>query len=108
MKIRTELRVLRGVATLNALILLGIGTLGLKSEKNVEGATGKFDVIDVKRINVREDDGNYSVVLANTNRTPGNVIAGKEHPGGERGAGLIFYDGKGNETGGLIFGASKS
>lgn len=69
------------------------------------GAATKFDTIDVKRINVREDDGTLRMIVSNTSRSPGIIFHGKErpHPSGNRGAGIIFYNNEGTENGGLTF-----
>lgn len=64
---------------------------------------GRFKVLDVERLNVRAANGNYVVVIANSDRLPGNVIGGKEHPSGPRGGGLLFYNAQGDEAGGLVF-----
>lgn len=65
-----------------------------------------FDTIEVKRINIREDDGTIRMIVSNTSRAPGIIFHGKEtpHPSGNRGAGMIFYNNEGTENGGLIFG----
>jgi hypothetical protein len=68
-----------------------------------------FDQLDVKRINVREDDGTLRMIISNTSRAPGIIMHGKErpHPSGNRGAGIIFYNNEGSENGGLTFSGSK-
>ena len=63
----------------------------------------KFTEIDVERINVVDSKGRYAVVLSNAERMPGNVIGGKEHESGRRGGGLLFFNGIGDEAGGLVF-----
>ena len=63
----------------------------------------RIDELTVERINVVEKDGRVRLVIANADRSPGVVEAGKvtTKPGGR--AGLIFYNDEGNENGGLIF-----
>lgn len=70
------------------------------------GPKTSFDTIDVKRINVREDDGTIRMIVSNTSRSPGIIWHGKErpHPSGNRGAGIIFFNNEGTENGGLTFG----
>lgn len=65
-----------------------------------------FDTIDVKRINLREDDGTLRMIISNSSRAPGIIVKGQErpHPSGNRGAGIIFYNNEGTENGGLTFG----
>jgi hypothetical protein len=69
----------------------------------------EFDEIDVKRINVREDDGTLRFVLTNTSHAPGIVMHGKErpHPSGRRTAGMLFYNDEGTENGGMTWGGEK-
>jgi hypothetical protein len=67
--------------------------------------------IDAERINIVEADGRLSLVLANTHRLPGPMLAGKElakelSAGRIGSAGLIFVDAQGNEIGGLAYSAT--
>jgi hypothetical protein len=65
----------------------------------------KFEEIDVERINVVEKDGKLKLVISNKDRFPDPVIDGKSYPlrqGGKTG-GMIFYNEKGDEYGGLSF-----
>ena len=74
------------------------------------GAQSKtaLDEIDVKRINVREEDGTLRLVISNTQRLPGVIVKGKEHPHpNRRAAGIGFYNDEGTESGGLMVGGSK-
>jgi len=64
----------------------------------------KFDEIDVERLNVREKNGQLLMVVANSERMPDPVINGKTWKT-ERPAGMLFYNGLGDENGGLVFGA---
>jgi hypothetical protein len=64
-----------------------------------------YDEIDVKRINLREDDGTLRMVISNKARFPGLIIRGKERPHPNRKtAGFLFFNEEGTENGGLIFG----
>jgi hypothetical protein len=74
------------------------------------GAQSKnaFDEIDVKRINVREEDGTLRMVISNTQRFPGIIVKGKEQPHpNRRAAGVLFFNEEGTENGGLTFDGSK-
>jgi hypothetical protein len=64
----------------------------------------KFTEIDVERLNVRERNGQLLMVVANKDRMPDPVINGKVWKT-ERPAGILFYNGLGDENGGLVFGA---
>jgi hypothetical protein len=68
-----------------------------------------IDVLDVKRINLREEDGTLRMVIANTKRFPGIIFHGHERPHPDRRtAGILFFNNEGTENGGLIFGGTKS
>jgi hypothetical protein len=64
----------------------------------------KFTEIDVERINVREPDGHYRMVISNRARSIGPIFRGKPfgYPGGTR-PGIIFFNDEGTENGGLTF-----
>lgn len=64
----------------------------------------KFTEIDVERLNVREKNGQLLMVVANSDRMPDPVINGKTWKT-ERPARMLFFNGLGDENGGLVFGA---
>jgi hypothetical protein len=68
------------------------------------GSKEKFTEIDVERINVREKNGQLVMVAANSSRMPDPVVNGKSFKT-ERPAGMLFFNGLGDENGGLVFGA---
>lgn len=67
----------------------------------------KFVEIDVERINVVERDGTLRLAIANRARLPDPVIGGKSYPlrggNGAGAAGMIFFNDKGDENGGLAY-----
>ena len=65
----------------------------------------KFDEITVERLNVVEKNGQLVAVIANTDRMPDPIVGGKSFKT-ERPPGMIFYNGIGDECGGLVFGAA--
>ena len=65
----------------------------------------KFDELTVERLNVAEKNGQLVAVLANRDRMPDPITNGKTFKT-ERPPGMIFYNGEGDECGGLVFGAS--
>jgi len=80
------------------------------AQGRAQSKTTRFTEIDVERVNIVEADGRPALVLANTQRIPGPVLAGKELPkelsaGRTGSAGMIFIDAQGNEVGGLVYGA---
>ena len=58
--------------------------------------------LNVERLNVNEKNGTPRVVIANSDHMPDPVIDGKSFRT-ERPAGIIFYNRRGDEGGGLIF-----
>jgi hypothetical protein len=70
----------------------------------VQGTRAKFDEIDVERINVREPNGNYRMVISNRPRSIGPIYKNKPfgYEGGGR-PGIIFFNDEGTENGGLTF-----
>jgi len=63
----------------------------------------KFKEIDAERINIVDAHGGRQLVISNKDRFPEPVANGGELKGMRRvrPAGLVFYDAKGNEAGGL-------
>jgi len=106
--LQRELRVLKicaFVSTTVAIVALSASLGGAQTKKT------RFTEIDAERINVVDPDGRLALVLANTQRLPGPMIAGKElakelSAGRTGSAGLIFVDREGNEIGGLVYGAA--
>src|SRR5262249_21388421 len=62
----------------------------------------KFTEIDVERINIREPDGKYRLVISNRPRSIGPIYKGKPfgYEGGGR-PGLIWFNDEGTENGGM-------
>jgi hypothetical protein len=65
----------------------------------------KFEVIDVERINVVEADGRLALVIANAPRLPNPIVGGKERKTPRTGPGMLFFNGTGDECGGLVYGS---
>ncbi|OHE87935.1 MAG: hypothetical protein A2579_14120 [Lysobacterales bacterium RIFOXYD1_FULL_69_11] len=59
------------------------------------------DELNVERINVVDPTGVTRVVIANAERFPLPRLDGKEYPRAVQPAGLVFYDAKGDELGGV-------
>lgn len=99
-KLEKEVRFLKiyAVSTtlLFALILLSAFTLQKKNQS--------FDEINVERINIVEKDGKLRMVISNRERQHPGMIDGKPIPRENgRPPGLIFFNHRGDECGGLIF-----
>lgn len=64
----------------------------------------KFIEVDVERINIVEKDGALKMVISNKERQHPNAIDGKINVReGGRSAGMIFFNERGDEVGGLTF-----
>jgi hypothetical protein len=85
-----------------AALALGIAVL-LFAAFQAPAAKTRFTEVDVERLNVVEPDGQLVMAIANTARLPEPQIAGKTIGSGRTGPGIIFFDGKGWEVGGLTY-----
>ncbi len=65
----------------------------------------KFGEIDVERINIVEKDGKLKMVISNKERQHPGTMDGKYYKEreGQRSAGIIFFNERGDECGGLGF-----
>jgi hypothetical protein len=97
-KIRRRLRLLEiyAVVSFTIFAILAVSAFTRSREK--------FAEIDVERINVREPNGQLVMVAANSKRMPDPIVNGKAWKT-ERPAGMLFFNGLGDENGGLVFGA---
>jgi len=96
-KFQKRLRILEIYA---AVSLAVFGVLALSAFTPRE----KFGEIDVERINIREKNGQLVMVASNSERMPDPIVDGKPWKE-ERPPGMIFYNGLGDENGGIVFGA---
>jgi hypothetical protein len=67
-----------------------------------------FDEINVKRINVVEKNGTIRMVISNKELQHSGRMNGKDLAKRERPAGMIFFNDKGDECGGLIYQIKKT
>ncbi len=97
---KLEKKIFRLQAFCAIIVVIGGGILlmGFSSNK-----TKKFDEIDVKRINVKDDDGKLRMVISNKDRQHPGMVDDKPFDRTRDSAGILFFDEKGNEVGGLIF-----
>ena len=86
-------------AAVTTAVALAIGAHALERDRPV-----KLEEIDVRRINVREEDGRLRMVISNTSHLPGLIFRGKDHPHpNRRTAGVLFFNDEQTEMGGLLF-----
>jgi hypothetical protein len=104
-KILTEIRVLRAYALISA---VSLGVLFFIAAKG-QTQKARFEEIDVERINIIEKDGKLRLAISNNERSPGPVIGGHymKSREGKRGAGMIFFNDKGDECGGMTWESSE-
>lgn len=91
---------------LEAYALISLVVFGVLSVSAFVQTKQTYDEISVGRLNIVEKNGQLRAVIANTDRMPDPIIDGKAFKT-ERPPGMIFYNGLGDECGGLIFGAIK-
>src|ERR1043166_2926913 len=96
--LQRDVRLLKVYSTLISVLLgvIAFSAAGRADQKN------KFEEIDVERINIVEKDGKLKLVISNSERQHPGVIDGKSFPR-KRSAGLLFFNDKGDECGGLSF-----
>lgn len=63
----------------------------------------KIQELDVERVNVVEADGTLAMVIGNSQRLPGAIIDGEERLAPRGAPGMLFFNHKGDECGGLIY-----
>lgn len=62
----------------------------------------KFEEIDVERVNIVEKDGRLRMVISNESRQHPGMVEGKLFDRKREVAGMLFFNEKGDEAGGLI------
>lgn len=102
-RLRRQLALLRLHAALSTGVLVLLASSGFR-------APGRqvVDVLDVHRINVLNPDGGLALAVAGKGGLPGPTFEGREYPqslsGGRTDAsGMIFFNERGDEVGGLTF-----
>jgi hypothetical protein len=99
-KLEKEVRFLKTYAVVATLFC----AVFLLSAFVMQGKKQKFEEIDVERINIVEKDGKLKMVISNAQRQHPGSVDGKIIPRENgRSAGMIFFNERGDEVGGLIF-----
>jgi stress response protein SCP2/uncharacterized protein with GYD domain len=97
-KVEKEVRFLKIYAVISSLLfaVFFLSAFALEDKKQ------KFDEIDVERINVVEKDGRLRIVISNEERQHPGMVEGKPFNRKRDAAGMLFFNEKGDEAGGLI------
>src|SRR5436305_13936185 len=99
-KLEKELRRLKAYAIIATLV----GAVLVLTALTLQSGRQKFGEIDVERINIVEKDGKLKMVISNADRQHPGMVDGKIIPReGGRPAGMIFFNERGDEIGGLTF-----
>ncbi len=101
--LRRELRFFRGYAVIMSL-LAGVFLLGAAGRLRSQS----FDTISAHRIDVTDENGDVRLALFGKEHEPPQILNGKSYhlrAGGDRDAGLMFYNDRRDEIGGLIYGS---
>ncbi len=78
--------------------------VSVASAVTMQGGRPKFEEIDVERINIVEKDGKLRMVISNRERQHHGSFDGQTMPRPNgRAPGIIFFNHRGDECGGLIF-----
>ena len=97
-KLRRDVLFLKAYSIIITL-LLGVIAFSAISHANQKN---KFEEIDVERINIVEKDGKLKMVISNSERQHPGIVDGKTLAR-SRPAGMLFFNDKGDECGGLSF-----
>ena len=102
-ELRREVRLLR----LYALALTVPAVAWILMSLAPQDRPTRFEEIDVERINIVEGDGALRMVISNQERQHSGIVDGvpipRTHP---RPPGILFFNHRGDEAGGLIFGGN--
>ena len=107
-KLQRDVRFLKGYCVVITLLFIGfvsafLFTSGIRADQQKT----KFGEIDVERINVVERDGKLKMVISNAERQHPGTIDGRTLDR-KRPAGLLFFNDKGDECGGLSFSGNQT
>ena len=104
-KIKRELRILKAYALVSMFVFAGLIFVAAQSQIR----KARFSEIDVERINIITSDGKLRLAISNNERSPGPIIGGTymKTREGKRGAGLLFFNDKGDECGGMTWASSE-
>jgi hypothetical protein len=97
--LRTELKLLRLHALVTTPLIAGLGLIAARQAASPQ----RFGEITIERMNVVDADGTLRLVISNKDRMHPGVIDGRTIERSRPVAGLIFFNDRGDEVGGLTF-----
>lgn len=102
-RVARDLRLLKAYAIGSSIAIVTLLLGAFASDR-----TNRFDVLEAERINVRHPDGELALAIAGTGGLPGPTFEGREYPqelsgGRTRASGMIFFNERGDEVGGLTY-----
>lgn len=95
----SKVKFLTRYSTFMTVLMASLFLFSFKKFKDIEN----FDEINVKRINIIENDGTIRMVLSNREKQHPGRMDGKDWEKRERPSGLLFFNDEGDECGGLIY-----
>jgi len=104
-KLEREVRWLKIYAIISSVVFATVILAGFAQQAQEKSQKQKFGEIDVERMNVVEKGGKLDLVISNADRMPPAIVNGKVLGSGRRSPGMLFYNGRGDEDGGLGFGS---
>jgi hypothetical protein len=101
--IRRELRILKGYAAASTLAIVILLVAAFRPASHLS-----LETLDVERINFLNESGLPALAIAGHGRLPGPTFEGKEYPqelsgGRTTASGMIFFNERGDEVGGLTY-----
>jgi hypothetical protein len=99
----SKVKLLTTYSIFMTVIMVSLSLFSFKMYNKIEN----FDEINVKRINIIENDGTIRMVLSNKERQHPGRIDGKDFDKRERRAGLVFFNDEGDECGGIGYSTEK-
>lgn len=98
-------QMLREIRVLRACTIVAMGTMAVVLFMGfTDGRATRFGEIDVERINIVEADGQLRMVISNRERQhPGIADGDTITRSGPRPPGILFFNHRGDEMGGLVF-----
>ena len=103
-KTHAKLKFLTSYAIFMTVVMVSLVLFSFKAYKKIVS----FDEINVKRINIIENDGTIRMVLSNKERQHSGRMDGEDMEKRERAAGLLFFTDEGDECGGVIYYSMKT